>query len=203
MKPTTMILGFLPWVAFGVVVPLIGPHAVALSALLGIGLVLSGAAVTREIRPLNQMSVGSLIPLSAIAVIALVTGDEVHEWLFTWAVPGLAVALGAFLLAMLPVAPFTRRYARTVTPRASWSSPVFVRTNLIMSAAWGVAMIVLGACNILGSAMDAYADEFGDLAQVQPYLGLVSLAVIAGIITFTKLYPARVRRGTRFAAALA
>jgi hypothetical protein len=194
-----MILGFLPWIAFGVVVRLIGPHAVALSALLGIGLVLAGAAITREIRPLNQMSVGSLIPLTAIALIALVTGDEVHEWLFTWAVPGLAVGLGAFLLAMLPVAPFTRRYARSVTPRAHWSSPLFVRTNLIVSAAWGIAMITLGACNILGSAMDAYADAFGDLAQAQPYLGLMSLAIIAGIITFTKAYPARVRRGTRFA----
>jgi hypothetical protein len=194
-----MILGFLPWIAFGVVVRLIGPHAVALSALLGIGLVLAGAAITREIRPLNQMSVGSLIPLTAIALIALVTEDEVHEWLFTWAVPGLAVGLGAFLLAMLPVAPFTRRYARSVTPRAHWSSPLFVRTNLIVSAAWGIAMITLGACNILGSAMDAYADAFGDLAQAQPYLGLMSLAIIAGIITFTKAYPARVRRGTRFA----
>lgn len=194
-----MILGFLPWIAFGVVVRLIGPHAVALSALLGIGLVLAGAAITREIRPLNQMSVGSLIPLTAIALIALVTGDEVHEWLFTWAVPGLAVGLGAFLLAMLPVAPFTRRYARSVTPRAQWSTPLFVRTNLIVSAAWGIAMITLGACNILGSAMDAYADAFGDLAQAQPYLGLMSLAIIAGIITFTKAYPARVRRGTRFA----
>jgi hypothetical protein len=47
--------------------------------------------------------------------------------------------------------------------------------------------------------MDAYADAFGDLAQAQPYLGLMSLAIIAGIITFTKAYPARVRRGTRCA----
>lgn len=204
MKPATMIVGFLPWIAFGIVVQLIGPHSVALSALLGVGVVLAGAAITREIRPPNQMSVGSLIPLTSIALIALVTGDDVHEWLFTWAVPGLAVALGAFLLIMLPFAPFTRRYARKVTPSAYWTSPMFVRTNLIMSAAWGIAMVALGACNVLGSAMDAFADEVGDLAEAQPYLGLVSLAIIAGIITFTKVYPARVRRsaGAQAAAAL-
>lgn len=193
MKPTSMILGFLPWIAFGIVVQFIGPESVALSALLGIGLVLAGVAVTRELRSPNQMAVGSLIPLSTIALIALATGDDVHEWLFTWAVPGQALVLGAFLLAMLPIAPFTQRYARSVTPRAHWTSPLFVRTNLIMSAAWGIAMVALGACNILGSAMDAYADEFGELADVRPYLGLVSLAVIAGIIIFTTLYPARVR----------
>jgi hypothetical protein len=203
MKPATMILGFLPWIAFGIVVQLIGPQSVALSALLGIGLVLAGTVITRELRSPNQMAVGSLIPLSAIAILALITGDDVHEWLFTWAVPGQALVLGAFLLAMLPIAPFTRRYARSTTPRAYWTSPLFVRTNLIMSAAWGVAMVALGACNILGSAMEAYADEFGDLAEAQPYLGLVSLAVIAGIITFTKVYPARVRRSTRAAATLA
>jgi hypothetical protein len=203
MKPTTMILGFLPWIAFGIVVQLIGPQSVALSALLGIGLVLAGVAITRELRSPNQMAVGSLIPLSTIALVALATGDDVHEWLFTWAVPGQALVLGAFLLAMLPIAPFTQRYARSVTPRAYWTSPLFVRTNLIMSAAWGIAMVTLGAGNVLGSAMDAYADEFGELADVQPYLGLVSLTVIAGIITFTKLYPARVRGAAVPAPALA
>ena len=203
MKPLSMILGFLPWIAFGIVVKIIGPESVALSALLGIVLVLAGAAITRELRSPNQMCVGSLIPLSSIALVALVTGDDVHEWLYTWAVPGQAVVLGAFLLAMLPIAPFTRRYARHTTPQAYWTAPLFVRTNLIMSAAWGLAMIALGACNILGSALDAYADELGDLADVAPYLGLVSLAVIAGIITFTKVYPTRVRHSSAAAAALA
>jgi hypothetical protein len=197
MKPTTMILGFLPWIAFSVVVQLIGPESVAMSALLGIVLVLTGAAVTREIRPLNQMSVGSLIPLTAIALIAFVTGADVHEWLFTWAVPGLALAVGVFLLAMLPFAPFTRRYARRLIPSAFWSSPLFVRTNLVMSAAWGIAMIALGTCNILGAAMDAYADQIGEFADVQPCLGLLALTIIAGIITFTKVYPGRIRRAAR------
>ncbi len=194
MKPTTMILGFLPWIAFGIIVPIIGPHYVGWSALIGVALVLAGAALTRELTRPNQMCIGSLIPLTAIAVTAFVTGDEVHEWLLTWAVPGLAAVLGIFLLVMLPFAPFTRRYARTMTPRAYWSSPLFVRTNLVLSAAWGIAMIGLGACNILGSAMDVYADGFGDLADIQPYLGLVSLAVIGGVITFTKVYPAQVRK---------
>lgn len=203
MKPTSMILGFLPWIAFGIVVQFIGPESVALSALLGIGLVLAGVAVTRELGSPNQLAVGSLIPLSTIALIALATGDDVHEWLFTWAVPGQALVLGAFLLVMLPIAPFTQRYARSVTPRSAWTSPRFVRTNLILSAAWGIAMVVLGATNVLGSAMDADGDGFGELAAARPYLGLVSLAVIAGIITFTKLYPARVRRAAGPGAVLA
>ncbi len=194
MKPTTMILGFLPWVAFGIIVPIIGPEHIAWSALIGIGLVLAGAALTRELHRPNQMSVGSLIPLAAIALIASVTGEQAHEWLLTWAIPGLAAVLGAFLLIMLPFAPFTQRYARTMTPPAYWSSPLFVRTNLIISAAWGIAMVGIGACNVLGSAMDIYADEIGDLATVQPYLGLVSLGIIAGIITFTTVYPRRVRK---------
>ena len=145
MKPTTMILGFLPWIAFGIIVPIIGPNYVAWSALIGIALVLAGAALTRELHRPNQMSVGSLIPLTAMAMIGFASGDDVHAWLLTWGVPGLAAALGAFLLVMLPFAPFTQRYARSMTPRAYWTSPLFRRTNLIMSAAWGVAMILLGA----------------------------------------------------------
>lgn len=203
MKPTTMSIGFLPWIAFSIVVKLIGPESVAVSAFLGIVLVLTGAAVAREIRPLNQMSVGSLIPLTCIALVALATGDDVHQWLFTWAVPGLAAALGVFLLAMLPFAPFTRRYARAITPRAYWSSPLFVRTNLVLSAAWGVAMVVLGTCNILGAAMDADENLLGDVTgYAQPIIGgLLPLAVIAGIITFTKVYPNRVKRAQHALAA--
>lgn len=194
MKPTTMIAGFLPWIAFGVLVQFIGPDFVACSALLGIALVLIGAAVTRELRPLNQMAVGSLIPLSAIALTAMITGDDVHEWLFTWAVPAQALVLGVFLLVMLPFAPFTQRYARKITPSAYWTSPRFVRTNRVMSTAWGIAMVALGANNLLGAAMDVYSDEIGDLAAVQPYMGLLSLAIIGGIITFSTRYPNRIRR---------
>ena len=188
MKPTTMVLGFLPWIAFSIVVRLIGPESVGLSALLGIGLVLGGAAVAREV---NQMTVGSLISLTGVGLLAVTTGDDVHMWLFTWAVPGLAAALGVFLLAMLPFAPFTRRYARTITPRAYWSSPLFIRTNQVLSAAWGLAMIVLGTCNILGAAMDADEYLLGDLTgYAQPIIGnLLPLAIIAAIIIFTKVYP--------------
>lgn len=79
--------------------PIIGPRYVAWSALIGIALVLAGAALTRELRRPNQMSVGSLIPLAAVALVGFATGDDVHEWLLTWGVPGLAAALGAFLLS--------------------------------------------------------------------------------------------------------
>ena len=69
------------------------------------------------------------------------SGDD--KWLATWTGAGIGIVIGLVVLALLPIIPFTEQYSRESTPQQYWSSPTFKRINLVLSAAWGVAIVAL------------------------------------------------------------
>jgi hypothetical protein len=61
-----------------------------------------------------------------------------HEHRKCWgAVGGVAIVIGAVILLLVPVIPFTEQYAKQSVPREEWGSPTFKRVNHGLSVAWG------------------------------------------------------------------
>lgn len=198
MKPLSLILGFIPWIAFSFIAHRIAADAVAWSALLGVALVLVTMAMQKPFWPPTVLNAGMLIPLTLIAVAGFVGGPDVDAWLYDWAVPGAGLFLGLFILVLVPFAPFTERFAKEATPPAYWGSPTFKKINRVLSAGWGLAIVVMGVCSLLVGALDLYSDSVDTPGTGEFVLNwVIPIAVIIVMIKFTIRYPERVRAQVR------
>jgi hypothetical protein len=198
MKPLSIILGFVPWIAFSFLAHRIAADAVAWSALIGVALVLVTMGLQKPFWPPSVLNTGMLLPLTLIAVVGFVGGPDVDAWLYDWAVPGVGLFLGLFILVLVPFAPFTERFAREATPKAYWGSPTFNKINRVLSAAWGLGIVVMGVCSLLVAALDLYSDDVATPAFGELLLNwVIPIVVIIGMVKFTARYPERVRAQVR------
>src|SRR4029079_3235217 len=145
------------WIAFSLISTRTAANGVAWSALIAVTITIVFMAISRPAWPPKILNVGSAVLFGIIAIVGFVGGPDVDLWLYTWAAPGVGVALGLFVLVTVPFMPFTEQYARESTPRAYWGSRTFKKINRVLSLAWGVAITVMGMANIAVSALDLRA----------------------------------------------
>jgi hypothetical protein len=189
----SLVVGFLPWIAFSFISQRLAADGVAWSALIAV--VMSGVAVLRDRRQHGPqiVALGSLALFGAIVVIGFAGGPGIDRWLFEWGRPLVGVVLGLYLLLTVPVLPFTAEYARQTTPREYWGSPTFTRINRVLSAAWGVAIMGMGAASVLATALDAQAGDTSSSHLPDLLLNwVVPIVVIWAMVRFTATYPDRV-----------
>jgi hypothetical protein len=187
------VLGFLPWIVFSIVAQRLAADGVAWSALIAVVMTLVALVVAQRRHGPKILNLASLVLFGAIAVAGFVGGPDVDQWLYDWGRPLVGVVLGLFVLATVPVLPFTAEYARQSTPREYWDSPTFTKINRVLSAVWGVALIVMGLAAVVVSALDQQADGTGSSHLLDLLLNwVVPIAVIWWTVGFTVTYPDRV-----------
>jgi hypothetical protein len=174
-----ILLGFAPFILFSLLTNISVSLAlwVAFAAAFAIGI--RDFAHTRILRVLD---VGSTILFGLLALYA----GFIQPSLSVQAVR-LAVDCGLLLIAATSMAirnPFTLQYAREQTPQEFWNTPVFIRTNYIITAVWTLAFLVT-------TAADATA-TFNKKFPLALDIG-VGLAALALAVIFTARYPALVR----------
>lgn len=195
LNPLEIFVGFVPWIAFAFVAQRLSADGVAWSALFAAALSLVFLVRGRRRNGPVRLDIYSLILFGVIAVIGFVGDHRVDDWLYEWGRPLVGVILGAIVLGTAFTSPFTAEYARQSTPREYWDSPLFHRINRVLSAAWGVAIMVMGAAAVLVTAVDARAT-----GTDSPYLldlalnWVVPICVIVWMIHFTNTYPDRAGR---------
>jgi hypothetical protein len=172
--------GFVPWIAFAVVSP-VGWQWGALA-----GLVLGLPLLVRERRA--GMAADALILehstalyFAALTALAFArSGSGVQHHTGTLSMGWLAVTAWATLAVRRP---FTLGIARRQAPASVWDNPVFLRINVVLTAAWAAAFTVTAVVLATVSAAGLGA--------------AVSVPVqIAGFVVpalFTARYPDRVR----------
>ena len=95
-----------------------------------------------------------------------------------------AMAAAAWL-SILIRKPFTMDYAREHTDPSLWKSPLFIRTNIIITAAWGLTF-TLNAILAWGK-MEQFV--LSGLAYE-----IITYAALVGTVYFSSWYPAHVHR---------
>ena len=173
-----LVVSFAPWIAFLII-------AKGTLLRLEIGLVVALAlTVLMALLRLHRgviMWVGLLFFTAAtIAVLGF------HDM---WTIKHMAVmasgalAVGAWA-GLLVGKPFSLAYARQNTDPALWHEPVFIRTNVIITATWATAFTINAALAwiLMNNLMAPWA------GHALSYVALLAAAV------FTSWYPAHVRR---------
>lgn len=191
------VVGFLPWIVFSVVAQRLTANGVAWSALLAVAMTVAALLLGRRKHAPKILNLCSLVLFAAMALIGFAGGTAVDEWLFDWGRPLVGVVLGLFVLATVPILPFTAEYARQSTPREYWDSPTFTTINRVLSATWGAALLVIGAAALAVTALDAQATDPGRSHLPDLLLNwIVPIAVLWWTIRFTMTYPDRVGGST-------
>jgi hypothetical protein len=190
MKPLSFVLDFLPWIVFTVVARRSAADSVAWSALLAVVITAVLLARARQRGDPTTLNAVSLVIFGVIAVLGFVGGPPVDDWLYTWGRPLVAVVLGLYVLATAGIRPFTEQYARQSTPRQYWGSPAFHAINRVISAAWGLGLVVIGGCSLLLTALHQQLTTFSSGHLLELLLNwVVPIAVIWGLVRFTAAYP--------------
>jgi hypothetical protein len=126
------ILGFAPWILYAI----LNSNwrlSVCVAAVAAAGL------VVRQIRlhDVDLLTPVTFVFFAVMAVIALADSTSgIHHWTPALASGTLAVIAIGSLAARRP---FTLSFARKEVPEEFWNSPIFLRTNDIITGAWALA----------------------------------------------------------------
>jgi hypothetical protein len=174
-------VGFAPWILLSLIE---GPDRLVLAAVLACGLAVAttvaGAAVS--VRP-KVLDIAGIAFFGALAAWAALADPGTSRWLGVWAgeLSNGAIAL-ITVLSLLVHRPFTLQYARETTEREYWTTPLFLRINYVITAAWAV---VFAAIAIVGSIGDGPLHQPDNLWTNW----LVPIALIVFATKFTNWYP--------------
>ncbi|GAC70109.1 hypothetical protein GS4_32_00530 [Gordonia soli NBRC 108243] len=118
-----------------------------------------------------------------LAGIGLFASARVISWMELWGGEIANVALVAFALGSILIRrPFTLEYAKEATDPELWSSPIFIRTNYVITWAWVAAF---GVSAIAGAIGDAVLDDAGNF-----WTGwIIQIGATVFAVSFTEFYP--------------
>jgi len=174
-----ILLAFAPFLAFALVDR-------ALGSLDGL---LAGAVVSLAILAKDTLIGGKSVKVLEVGTALLFAGLAAWFWIVKpdWSIIDvrLRVDLGLLLIvlvSMLIKRPFTLQYARETAPQEQWDSPVFVRANYVITAAWAAAFAVLVLADLLWIMRP----------DVPPRVGVwMTVAALIAVVKFTSWYPTR------------
>jgi hypothetical protein len=191
VKSLTLILAFLPLIAFSLLSRVLPHGYIGVAGLVAAVIALIAIAVSHPRWPPKILNTCSLVLFTLIAVLGFTLGKNDDRWLATWGGSGIGLVIGLIILALIPVMPFTEQFARESVPPSSWTSPTFKKINLVLSAAWGVAILALGVSRLAAAAINGHTTR----RLPETLLGLVvPVAIILYMLKFSKSYPDRVTR---------
>jgi hypothetical protein len=176
-----ILIAFAPFIVFAAVDRLIGSTEGLIA-----GALVSAALLVRDWmtpgRSPKVLEIGTFILFGMLALYAVVFNPA-------WSIIAvrLCVDSGLLLVVLFSLAirrPFTLQYAREQVAPDLWNSPVFVRTNYVITAAWALAFVVM----VIAELVLLYVPE------VPPRFGIIAtILALVGAIKFTGWYPDRVK----------
>jgi hypothetical protein len=142
---------FAPWIVYAAI-PSANWNWGALAALLVSLLVVAQQTSAGRTLDAQIIEIGSAVFFAAITVLAFADPHTaLHPYAPALSSTALAVIAGASLAAGRP---FTLGIAKQTTPREFWDQPLFIRTNVIITAVW-TASFVIGAITLAAVAHDS------------------------------------------------
>jgi hypothetical protein len=195
MNPLSLILGFLPLIAFNLLAGRVAHNGIAWGALVALAIALINMAIAKPPWPPKIISLISAGLFLVLTLVGFLGSRSVDGWLFDWASGLVTLTLGLLLLVTMPIMPFTEQYARERAPREYWGRPLFQKINRVLSLAWAVAIVIIGLASMAVAAIDERADSTSKTNLLDLTLNwVVPIGVIVFMLRFTSTYPDRARK---------
>jgi hypothetical protein len=192
MKSLPLIITFLPLIAFSLLARLLPHGDIGAAGLIAAACALLVMLASKPRWPPKILNAASFVVFLIVAILGFTLGKHDDSWLATWAGTGVALILGAIILLLIPVMPFTEQYARQQVPREKWASPVFRQIHRTLSAAWGIAIMAIGAARVGAEAIEKHTSSH-HLAEI--LLGtVVPVGILYVMLRFSKTYPKQAAR---------
>ncbi|MFK0015632.1 hypothetical protein [Streptomyces sp. NPDC091027] len=177
------VVGMAPWIIFSL---LVGPGRFELAVGLALAAAVALVALTHLVNRGSSwklLELADVVFFAAMAVIGALASAGTLRWLETYAGEVANIALAVIAFGSMAVRmPFTLQYAREKVDPALWHTRGFLRTNYMITGAWGIAFLVA-----------ALAGAFGDLVLHNPsniWTGwIVQVLAIVAAVKFTVWYP--------------
>jgi hypothetical protein len=197
MKSSKMFVSLIPWVLFTVIAGRAGADfvgwAAAVAGLLTLGIAIKGLTDRttdgRRSR-LKVIDAAGIVTFAAMTALAFTGSHSLRQDIVDYGRGTCAGILAVVMLGSLLFIPFTEQYARESTPRAYWHSPVFRAVNRRISAAFGIAVLVMTA----GHFCSGYLESHGGISTGANLI-LNWVIPVAAILAALK-YTDRVRAGS-------
>ena len=174
-----LVLGFVPFILFSVLMGL-SPD-VALWAAFAAAFTL-GMRSFLDTRVLKTLDAGSTALFGLLALYKGFVQQSLSFGAVLLAVDGGLLAI--MIASLLWHEPFTLQYAREQVAPEEWETPLFLRSNYVVTGAWVAALAIMTA-----------ADAAATLAAAIPQTAAVAagLVALAAALTFSLRYPAYLR----------
>ncbi|CRZ16613.1 hypothetical protein [Mycolicibacterium neworleansense] len=173
--------GILPWALMAI---LAGPgrYEIAVMSALGISLLILGLTWRRHI-PVHVLEVLGVAYFVVLAAVGLVATSGQKAWLEMWSGEVTNASLALFALVSLLIGrPYTTAYARDVIPPDRWDTPLFKRTNVVVTAVWAAAFGFSASVGFLGDVVYGSTDNF--------WTGwILQLGALFFAVAVTEFYP--------------
>jgi uncharacterized membrane protein len=177
---------FIPWIIFWVVADSRSTWEYGAIGALVASLVLLAPELRK--RNVKMLDAATVVFFAAMTLAGIIVSPHDGEWLDRWANTISSGVLGGLVLITLPFMPFTEAYAREQTPPEIWHTPLFRRTNQVITLVWGAVFV---GTAILG-AIAASSPSSSDWTN-----WILPIALIVAGFKFTQWYPAVVRERAR------
>ena len=178
-------VGFIPWIIFWV---LAGPSTwewATLGATIA-AVILAIPSIERG-RP-KILEIFTIIVFGGLSLISLFIDHAALSFLEDYAQVISNGLLAVIALGSLLFTPFTEQYARETVLREVWNSPVFKRTNRVLTAMWGTIFLLSALCRLAADIWPSGSELFQ---------WIIPIALIVGGLKFMAWYIEHVRREQR------
>jgi MFS family permease len=105
MNPLSLILGFLPLIAFNLLAGRVAHNGIAWGALVALAIALINMAITRPRWPPKIINLILVSLFLVLTLIGFLGNRSINGWLVDWASGLVTVTLGLLLLVTMPIIP--------------------------------------------------------------------------------------------------
>ena len=180
------IAGFLPWIVFWVIAGSPSTWEFGAIAALLVAVILRLPTIERG--SVKMLDVATIAFFAVMAIVGIIVSPHDRDWLDRWSNVLSSGALGVLVLASLAFMPFTEQYARESAPPEVWHTPLFRRTNQVLTLVWGGVFVATAILGVISRENPSATDWTS---------WVIPVVLIVAAVKFTRAYPEQVRARAR------
>jgi hypothetical protein len=163
MHSKKMLISLIPWILFTVIAGHAGANpvgwAAAITGLLALGIAVTGITqrkVDGSRSSLKVVDATGIVTFAGTAALAFTGSPGLRQDIVDYGRGACALILAIVMLGSLLIIPFSEQYARESVPRAYWHSPIFRSINHHVSAAFGIAVLLMSVGHFYSGYLDSH-----------------------------------------------